>query len=148
MKLKRWAFLKIALIVFLTVGVVMYRVESAEEAWRLALYIAVAFCFFALFQLGFWFFYDVMTLRRGGWEMTNFSDSPFARKSGPGFYLDVQAVALLIFGAAKIVVAIFQGLPALVLGTALLTVGALMLIWQSMLRKLFQSRFAEQSHRT
>jgi hypothetical protein len=148
MKLKPWALLKFALIAFLTIGVVTYRAESPKDAWRLALCIAVAFSFFALFQLGFWFFYDVMTLKRGGWRVTTFSDSPFVKKSGPGFYLNVEAVALLIFGAAKIVAAIFQGMPSLVLGATLLTVGVLLLTWQAMLRKLFQSRFAERAIET
>ena len=146
MKLKRWELLKIALIVFPTVGVVAYRAESAEDAWRLVLCIAVALSFLAVFQLGFWFFYDVMTLKRGGWSVTKFSDSPFARRPGPGFFLKVEAVALLIFGAAKIIAAIFQGLPSLVLGVGLFVVGALLLAWQVILRKLFQSRFSEGSH--
>jgi hypothetical protein len=142
MKLKRWGLIKIALILFLTVGIVTYRVESAEDAWGLARVIALAFGFFALFQSSVWFIYDVMTLKRGGWGMTKFGDSPFARESGPGIYMKVEAVALLVFGAAKIVAAIFQGSPALVLGAALFTIGVLLLALQAMLRRLFQSRFA------
>jgi hypothetical protein len=89
---------------------------------------------------------DVMTLKRGGWSVTKFSDSPFARRPGPGFFLKLEAVALLIFGAAKIIAAIFQGLRSLVLGVGLFVVSALLLAWQVILRKLFQSRFFERSH--
>jgi phosphoglycerol transferase MdoB-like AlkP superfamily enzyme len=146
MKLKRWEFLKIALIVLPTVGVVTYRAESAEDAWSIVLYIAVALSFAAVFQLVFWCVYDVMTFKRGGWSVAKFSDSPFARSPGPGFFLNIESVALLIFGAAKIVAAIFQGLPSLILGAGFFAVGALLLVWQVMLRKLFQSRFFERSH--
>jgi L-lactate permease len=148
MKLTGWAVFKIALIVLFTIQVVFYRMDSTDDASRLGECITRGIIFLALFQLSFWFFYDVMSLKRGGWVEGSFGRSPFARESGPGLRLDVVAVALVTFGAAKVVSAVFQGLPSIVLGTWLLAAGVLLLVWQRMLRKLFRARFAGSNRRS
>jgi hypothetical protein len=138
-----WAKLKIVVIVFLTIGgVVPFRLDSTADAWRIGLVVTVVVAVLELFQMCFWFFYDVITLKRDCWVWQPFGKSPFAKESGPGFQLDVEAVALLTFGVAKVISAIFQGLPSLALGISLLVSGGLLLTWQKMLRRLFNARFA------
>ena len=142
MKVTRWAMFKIALIVFFTIAVVAYRVGSVEDAWALGLGVAICLGFIALFQPVVWFFYDMMTLKRGGWAAPSFGRSPFASPCGPFFHLEIEASALITFGVAKIVSAIVQGWPSIVLGAWLLVIGALLLVWQKLLRRLFRPRFA------
>jgi hypothetical protein len=142
MKVTRWAILKVALIVFFTIAVAGYRVESFADAWGLGVAVAMVFSFVAFFQLVWWLFYDMVTLKRGGWAAPLFGRSPFASRPGPFFHLEVEAVALLTFGAAKAVSAVFQGPASLVLGGWLLAIGAFLLAWQRTLRRLFRHRFA------
>jgi hypothetical protein len=143
MKITRWSVLKSALIVALTIALVTYQVGDVQEAWMLGLSLALGFGLIGLFQLVVWFFYDVVTLKRGGWTMPSFGDSPFRWPRGVAFHLGVEAVALLTFGVAESFSGIIQGWPAVILGVWLVATGGLLLVWQRLLRRVFKSRFAE-----
>ena len=75
MKVTRWAALKLAVVVALTVSVVLYPVDSLDAAHTLGMLLASCAVIMGLFQLALWFSYDVMRRRRrrlirAGWCAT------------------------------------------------------------------------------
>jgi hypothetical protein len=142
MNTTRWAVLKIVLISPFVIPVILHRLESSSDATALGISLAIAMGLLALFQLLVWVFYDVATLKRGGWISPQFSQSPFSRHFGPGLHLGIVGVALLTFGFTKLAAAAVQGVPSLIIAVWLLAIGAGLLIWQTLLRWLFRRRFA------
>ncbi len=141
MKVTRWAALKLAVVVALTVSVVLYPVDSLDAAHTLGMLLASCAVIMGLFQLALWFSYDVISLKRGGWVVPPFGASPFAPQTGPSLHLAVLATALLTIGIAKMVAAIFQGSPALFLGGWFVAIGLFLRLWQLGLHRLFRGRF-------
>lgn len=145
MKRKLWTILKLALVIFPGIGAISYRVGSLYDASVLGPAVAICFGFLALLQFVVWLFYDVATLRRGGWCAPKFEQNPFAGQRGPGLHLVLPAVALMTFGFVKIVAASVHGTASAILGLWLLGAGVLLLAWQRMLRRLFKQRFADEN---
>ena len=141
MKTTRWTLLKVALIAVFTLGLVLHPIATADEAQAMGMGLAVGAAITAVFQLAVWFLYDVITLKRGGWIIPSFGASPWAKVTGPNFHLEIIALALLIMGMAKMLAALYQGIPSLVLGGWLVAMGLFLRLWQATLQKLFRRRF-------
>lgn len=141
MKSTRWAAIKILLIIVFSLGLVLHPVDSVAEAKFSGIGIATGVGFVAIFQLAAWFFYDAITLKRGGWVAPSFGASPWAKQTGPAFNLGVIAIAMLTMGVAKMLAALNQGIPSLVLGGGLVAIGLFLRLWQTAIRRLFRRRF-------
>ena len=87
------------------------------------------------------FFYDVITFKRGGWMVPRFGASPFAATVGPNLHLKVLGMGMLSMGVAKMLAAVAQGLPSLVMGAWLGILGLFICLWQTGLCKLFHRRY-------
>lgn len=141
MKTTRWTLLKVALIALLALGLASDSIASVGEAQAMGMGLAIGAAITAVLQLAFWFFYDVITLKRGGWIIPSFGASPWAKVTGPDFHLGIIAITLLSMGMAKILAALHQGMPSLVLGGWLVAIGLFLRVWQATLQKLFRRRF-------
>lgn len=143
MKRWGWTIIKAAVISLFVPSVYVYRAESLWDAWALGLIIAAAFGLLAFVQMGLCLVWDVLTFKRGGWSRPAFRSNPFSKSPGPFLNLETGSVALSVFGVVKVISAIAQGAPSLALGVCLLGTGSLLFAWQTMLLRLFKSRFFE-----
>ena len=148
MKSTRWTLVKVALIAVFTIGLVLQPMDSVADAQACGAGIATGVGFVAMFQLAVWFFYDVITLKRGGWAAPKFGASPWAKQTGPALHLEVVGIALMTMGVAKILAALDQGIPSLVLGGWLVAIGLFLRLWETALHKLFRRRFAVPGSRS
>jgi hypothetical protein len=144
MKFSLWAILKGALIAAIAFQVLMLPVNSTRDAEALGATLAIATAFIAVFQTLYWFIFDVLTLKRGGWVLPRFTSNPFASRQGPAFHLDLLAIVLVIAGATKAISSLAQGTESLMLGIWLICIGLVLTFWQLFLRSLFRGRFQNQ----
>lgn len=134
-----WTWIYSVIIVFM--GVVAGS-GRCEPFFGFCVVLGLACVFLALAQLGVWAFYDIFTLKRGGWRIPEFGESVFADSGSPGFFLTKVFLGFGVAGFAALFLSPWRGISSAAAGLVFLICGFVLAWWQKRLIRLFKARFA------